>query len=77
MKLTSCEDRLKNMMIIDKSDNPSKIIRVVKAELYYVLRNYFEIDKDDMQLEMSVADNGRYILKLVCESRTIKSAKTI
>ena len=38
-----CENRLKNMLIKDKQDNPQKVTGVLKSEILYVLKNYMEI----------------------------------
>ena len=76
-EVVNCEDRLKNMLIIDKSENTSKIERVVKAEIVYVLKNYFEIKAEDVDINIAINEKGRYVLNLLCESRNIKVCKSL
>lgn len=72
--LVSCEDRLKKMLISDKSENPARIERVIKSELLYLLKNYFEISSEDFRVDIRVRDDGRYELNINGVSRTIKIA---
>ena len=74
-KLVRCEDRLKNMMIIDKKENPARIERVLKSEILNVLKNYFEITGEDVDVVLSVGENGRYVFSVTGESRSIKIAR--
>ena len=71
-EISCCEDRLKSMMIIDKSETPQKINRVLKAEFLYLLRNYFDITADDIDVDLGIDKNGEYVLAITAKSRFIK-----
>jgi len=77
MNKINCENRLKNMMVADKADNPHKIERVLRAEIFYVLKNYFEIRGDDLFVNIELNELGNYIINIKCESSVIKTSITI
>lgn len=68
-------DRLKEMIIIDKKENPQRIERLIKSELLYVLKNYFEVTYDGLDVDLYVDDNGKYNLEVRLKSGIIKVAK--
>ncbi len=76
-EISCCEDRLKSMMIIDKSETPQKINRVLKAEFLYLLRNYFDITADDIDVDLGIDKNGEYVLAITAKSRFIKVANCL
>lgn len=75
MKPVSYEDRLKNMVIIDKKENPQRIERLLKSELLYVLKNYFDISYEDLDVSLGVTEGGEYALSVSLLSKVIKIAK--
>ena len=75
-KLVVCEDRLKNILVSDKRENPIRIERVLKAELIGVIRNYFEITSDDVALDIIVRNDGKYDIQLNAVSRAIRIANS-
>ena len=74
--LSKCENRLKNMLVSDKRENPIRIERVLKSELINVMRNYFEIRNDDVDLGIMIGEDGRYDIQLNVVSRAIRFANT-
>jgi len=70
-EIVSCEERLKSMIISDKQENPEKISRLIKSELLYLLKNYFDISSDDMFVNISIGENGRYLLDINAQARDI------
>ena len=74
--IIKCEKRLKNIMITDKKDNPVRIERVLKAELINVVRNYFEVNNDDIELSILINGNGLYDIQVNILSRAIKFVRT-
>lgn len=75
MKPVSYEDRLKNIVIIDKKENPQRIERLLKSELLYVLKNYFDISYEDLDVSLGVTEGGEYALSVSLLSKVIKIAK--
>ena len=67
-----CETRLKKMLVKDKKDNPHKITNILKSEILYVLKNYFELQNYDIDIDIRIKDNGMYHLVIEAECRNIK-----
>lgn len=74
MKLETCENRLKTMIVIDKQESPQKISKLLKSELLFMLRNYFDIYADDLILDICVNEAGRYEILIKAESNNVKVA---
>lgn len=70
------EERLKNVLISDKKENPEKIKKIIKAEILYLMRNYFTIDSEDLNVDIIVSDSNKYMVDINFTSNTILSAKT-
>lgn len=64
--------RLKNVLSIDKNDNPIKITNVLKSDLIYLLSNYMEISPEDLDLVISVEQGGGYKLEVEAQVRRLK-----
>lgn len=75
--VASCEERLRSMMIMDKSENSQKINKVLKAEILYLLNNYFDISADNLELDLGLENNGEYVLSITAKSRYLKIAHVI
>ena len=71
-----CQDRLKNVLVSDKRENPIRIERVLKSELIGVMRNYFEIASDDVSLDILIRNDGKYDIQLNVVSRAIRIANS-
>ena len=74
MEIESCENRLKTMIVIDKQEVPQKINKLLKSEILFLLRNYFDISAEDLVLDININEMGRYELSVKAESRNIKFA---
>ena len=72
--LTLLENRLKNIIISDRKENPSKIEKVLKSEIINVLKNYFEISSEDVNLNILINKDGLYDIQINFVSRAIKIA---
>ena len=70
--LTLLENRLKNIIISDKKENPSKIEKVLKSEIINVLKNYFEITSEDVNLNILINKDGLYDIQINFISRAMK-----
>ncbi len=75
MNIPTSQDRLKNMIVIDKKENPQRIERLIKSELLYVLKNYFDVTYENLDVDIFVDNNGTYNLSLNLKSNTIKIAR--
>ncbi len=75
-EIVGLETRLKNMIALDKKEEPEKIIKVLKAEVVNLLKNYFEITSEDVETSILVNSDGKYDLQINAVSNTIKIANT-
>ena len=71
-----CENRLKNIIVADKQENPIKIKKVVRAEILQVVRNYFEVCMDDVDFDIVITDDGFYNISIDIVSRNMKFANS-
>lgn len=74
--LANLENRLKNIIVADKKENPEKIERLLKSEIMNVLKNYFDITSEDMSLSILINDDGKYDLQINAISSFLKIAHT-
>lgn len=65
------DSRIKQMLINDKKNNPNKIISLLRSEIFYILQNYMDIKIDDVQLDIGIDNNGKYLLNLNVETSRI------
>ena len=75
-EIVTCENRLKNMLIADKKENPAKIERLLKSELFYLLRNFFEINSEDLSVDIAVNSIGRFEFVITGMASGIKMVHT-
>ena len=61
------DNRLKQILINDKKDNPIKIVGLIKSEIFYVLKNYMDIKLEDINLDIGIDNNGKYLITMSCE----------
>lgn len=76
-ELAVCTERLRNVLINDKRDNPSKILNVLKSDILYVLKNYMEINSDDLELDISVTSIGTYKITILANVNRLKTLNCI
>lgn len=74
--LVNLENRLKNIIVADKKENPEKIERLLKSEIMNVLKNYFDITSEDVTLSILINDDGKYDLQINAISSFLKIAHT-
>ena len=67
-----CEDRLKKVLVKDKSENPTYILNVLKSDLLVLLNNYMEILPENLDINICVTENGIYKIFLEGFSKRIK-----
>ena len=59
MKLYNGEERLKNILCGDKNQNPDKIVKIIKSEIFFILKDYFEIEIDDIKVNVLIENNKK------------------
>ena len=74
--LVNDNSRLKNLIASDRKENPVKIEKLLKSELVNVMRNYFEISMDDVDLSILINKDGWYDIQINVLSQTLSIANT-
>ena len=67
-----CESRLKNFAIQDKTENLYKLKKLIKSEILYVLKNYFDVSADTIDVELSVNGDNQYDISVLAKANVIK-----
>ena len=67
-----CESRLKSFAVQDKSENLYKLKKLIKSEILYVLKNYFDVTADGVDVELSVDVNNQYNISVMAKANVIK-----
>ena len=65
-------NRLKNVLSIDKNDQPVKITNVLKSDLLYLLSNYMEVSGDHLDVKIVSTAGGGYHLLVEGDVRRLK-----
>lgn len=68
--------RLETVIKKDKNINHQYLINVIKSDFYYLINNYFEVDFDDIKIEVNVADD-KYKIEINCLGERIKMVKIL
>lgn len=76
-ELVVCKERLKNVLKSDKRDNPNKILNVLKSDVLYILKNYMEINSDNLDVNISVTSSGAYNLTILANVSRLKTLNCI
>ncbi len=69
--------RINNLIKADKKDNPEKLIKLIKSEVVYVLKNYMEINADDVKMDIGIDNMGKYVINFSCEANRIFVVQTL
>lgn len=51
-------EKIQNVLFLDKVQSPHQITDVVASEVFYVLKQYFEIDPTNYRAKIHVQKNG-------------------
>lgn len=65
-------EKLKQVLINDKHFNPERLNEVLSCDIYKVLKNYMELDKDDMLTRIDIDESGNYILRCKVKCKRLK-----
>lgn len=68
--------RLNLVIQKDKVNNPKQIISVIKSDFYYLINNYFEVDFDDIQIEIVVVQD-KYEISINCKGDRMKMIQSL
>lgn len=68
--------RLDKIVQKDKENNPKYLIDVIKSDFFYLINNYFEVNFEDIALDIQPKDNS-YEIIVNCVGDRMKLAKTL
>ena len=68
--------RLSSVIQKDKENNPKHLINVIKSDFYYLINNYFEVDIDDIIINVEVIKE-KYNITIDCRGDRIKLMQTL
>ncbi len=68
--------RLDKIVQKDKENNPKYLIDVIKSDFFYLINNYFEVNFEDIALDIQPKDNS-YEIIVNCIGDRMKLAKTL
>lgn len=70
------KQRLNLVVQKDKQNNPKFLINIIKSDFYYLINNYFEVDFDDVEVDIETKDDN-YIISIQCCGDRIKMMQTL
>ncbi len=68
--------RLDKIVQKDKENNPKYLIDVIKSDFFYLINNYFEVNFEDIALDIQPKGNS-YEIIVNCIGDRMKLAKTL
>lgn len=68
--------RLDSIIKKDKTKNPQYLMDIIKSDLYYLLNNYFEVNFEDINVEINMQDE-KYNIKASSLAERIKTMKIL
>ena len=63
--------RLSRVVKKDKQQNLKYLSNLIKSDFYYLISNYFEVDFDNVFVELSLKAD-RYVISVNCSGERIK-----
>ena len=68
--------RLDYIIHKDKSTNQKYLINVIKSDFYYLISNYFEVNFDDVEVEIQ-AINDNYVITINTLGNRVKTMRLL
>ncbi len=68
--------RLSAVVNKDKQTNPKYLEEVIRSDFYYLISNYFEVDFNDIEIEIG-AQNNKYSITINCLGERMKLVRTL
>ncbi len=70
------QQRLDSIIQKDKTNNPKYIINILKSDFFYLINNYFEVDFDDIKVEINF-ESEKYNLTISAVGDRLKVMKVL
>ena len=66
-------ERVKKVLLQDKTGAQADVIAVLKSDLYDLLDNYFEVDPASVRAEIEVKESGLYEVKILARAFRVRA----
>lgn len=70
------KNRLNNIIEKDKKTNPQYLNNVIKSDFFYLISNFFEVNFEDISVEINPEGNG-YSIEIKALGERMKLMKNI
>lgn len=70
-------NRLNNVIRQDKKVNPQYIKEVIKSDIFYLLNNYFEVEYEDVDIDINVDNSNLYKILISAKGDRIKTMQVL
>ncbi len=70
------KNRLSAMIEKDKQSNPKSLKEIIKSDFFYLISNYFEVNFDDIKVDIT-ATKTDYEITILCVGDRIKLMHTL
>ena len=74
--ISEVEKRLNQALILEKHFNPEKIRNVIKSDIFCVLKNYGDIESENLHFDIVILDDGSYEVEFKAKLNHIKMFKS-
>ena len=71
------QNRLREMLAKDVGECVFGLDKLIKSEMINVLKNYFKVSNDDVDIAIFANDEGKYVLTIRAELKGVKQLKKI
>lgn len=71
------EMRLNEMIVKDIKESAFGLDKLVKSEMMSILKNYFIVSSDDVNIEINATSSGKYNLTMNAKISGVKKLKKI
>ena len=69
--------RLDNVIKKDKQINPQYMKDVIKSDIFYLLNNYFEVEYQDINIDINVDNNNMYCIQVSAMGDRMKAMQVL
>lgn len=66
------DNRLMQVLISEKRFDSQKINNVLAGDIFRVLQNYMDIERDDVHTKLDLESDGCYVLRCKVKAKRIK-----
>jgi len=68
-------ERLKKVILQDRTGAPENVIAVLKSDVYEVLDSYFEVNPQSVSADVSVDEKGLYEIRLTAHAFRVRGLR--